>query len=568
VARRLSGTADQTARGGGLVLVTMLFVVFLVAPMAGLVWQSLLDRNREFVGLANYRTYFTTPDLVRSALNTLRLGAMTCLIVVPLSYAYAYALSHTRMRFKPLFAFVGLLPLLAPSLLPAIALIYIFGNHGFLRGLLGGISLYGPFGLTVSLVFSLFPHVLLIQLAAMERADGRLYESASSLRAGPWRAFLTVTLPASLHGIVSAGIVAFVFAITDFGAAKVIGGWYSVLSVDIYRKVIGQSNLGMGAVVSMVLFLPVALVFVLRIFFARRARMQFSPNSVPYHPPPRAAVDAAATLLCATIALVIVGIVGTGAFSSFVTFWPYDLSLSLKNYRFPAGDLFGWTAFRNSLVVAASTAAIGTAVVFGTAYLVETSRCCTGMRRVLSVAGMTPLAIPGMMIGIGYIFFFGNPSNPLNFLYNTLGILVASTVVHYYPVPHLAAIAVLRNLDAAFEDVAATLKVPAARLFATVIVPLCLPTLLNVFFYYFVCAMTTVSAVVFLWGPGTHLASLAVLSLEDKGEVGSAAAMAMMIVYASAAIRLLQGLIGRLFLRRSQLWSASAAGAIRHLRRT
>lgn len=545
---------DGLGRGIGLLVVTLLFLVFLAAPMITLGWRSFLSQSGLFVGFENYRNYFATPDLVRSGLNTLNIGVITTFIVVPIAYFYAYALSYTRMRGKRIFVFVGLLPLLAPSLLPAIALIYLLGNQGLLRGLLFGTTVYGPVGLTISLVFSLFPHVLLIMKASMERVDGRVYEAASSLRASQWRKFFTVTLPANGYGIVSAALVAFVFAITDFGAAKVVGGWYSVLSVDIYRKVIGQSDVEMGTVVSMILLLPVSVVFVLRVLLPSTTRMQFTPTSVPFDPPRRPGLDAAAMTFCAVLGLMILGIIGTGAYSSFITFWPYDLSLSLRNYRFSGESLFGWPAYRNSLMMAGLSALIGTALVFVVAYVVEKSRGYRHVRRVLSVAALVPMAIPGMMIGLAYILFFSNPANPMAVIYNTMGILVASTVVHYYPVPHLAAVAALRSVDRAFEEVGATLKASTARLVATVVVPLCLPTLLSIFFYYFVCGMTTVSAVIFLWGPGTHLASLAVVSMEDQGNMGSAAAMAMMIVYTSAAAWGLQALIVLLFLKRTEAW--------------
>ena len=563
MARRVGRRA--ASRGFGLIIVAVLFTVFLIAPMATLGWRSFLDQGGAYVGLSNYLDYLDNPDLVRSAINTLWIGVITTLIVVPLAYVYAYALSYTQMRHKRLFAFIGLVPLLAPSLLPAIALIYLFGNKGLLRGLLFDGSIYGPVGLAISLVFSLFPHVLLILLASMERADGRLYEAARSLRATHWRTFLSVTLPANRHGILGATLVAFVFSITDFGAAKVVGGWYSVLSVDIYRQVIGQSDLEMGIVVSMVLLLPIVLIFTIRAIFPSAGRLRFSPGSTPFRPVRRTVLDIAALVFCVMVGLAILGIILTGAYSSFVAFWPYDLSLSLRNYRFAENGLFGWAAYRNSISMAAWSALTGTALVFASAYLIETSRGYSSLRKVLAVVALAPMAIPGMMIGLAYILFFGTPSNPLGIIYNSIAILVASTVVHYYPVPYLAAVTALRNLDRGFEEAGATLKISTARLLATVIAPMCLPTILNVFFYYFVCGMTTVSAVIFLWGPGTYLASLAVLAMEDQGNLGSAAAMAMMIVYTSAAVRLLQGLLARLFLRRCQAWYTHAAGPRRLL---
>jgi iron(III) transport system permease protein len=163
-----------------------------------------------------------------------------------------------------------------------------------------------------------------------------------------------------------------------------------------------------------------------------------------------------------------------------------------------------------------------------------------------------------MVLGIGYILFFNAPENPLGFLYGSLAILVLSTVVHFYSSSHLTAVTALKSLDGEFEAVSASLKVPFYRTFWRVTVPVCLPAVLDIARYYFVNAMTTISAVVFLYGPQTTLASVSILQLDEAGALGAAAAMASLIVFTSAAVTALFFCAEWWLLRRTQRWRATA----------
>ena len=204
--------------------------------------------------------------------------------------------------------------------------------------------------------------------------------------------------------------------------------------------------------------------------------------------------------------------------------------------------------------MSAWTAALGTAIVFVGAYLVEKSRGFRPGRIALQFLAMMPMAVPGLVLGLAYVFFFNAPNNPLTGLYHTMAILVINTVVHFYTVAHLTAVTALKQLDAEFESVSASLKVPVYKTFWRVSVPVCMPAALDISMYLFVNAMTTVSAVVFLYAPHTALASVAVLNMDDAGEIASAAAMGMMIVYTSAAVRLGHMLLTRGLLTRTQAW--------------
>jgi iron(III) transport system permease protein len=167
---------------------------------------------------------------------------------------------------------------------------------------------------------------------------------------------------------------------------------------------------------------------------------------------------------------------------------------------------------------------------------------------------MLPMAVPGLVLGLGYIFFFNAPANPLNGLYQTLTLLTLCTVVHFYTTGHLTAVTALKALDAEFESVSASLKVPFYKTFWRVTLPICTPALVDIARYFFVNAMTTISAVVFLYSPETKVASIAILNLDEAGEIGAAAAMALLIAAASSVATLLFMGLSWFVERRTQAW--------------
>ena len=477
---------DDWYQGAILLVLTVFIVAAVFFPLFTIFQKSVQNRDGEFIGLANYVEYFKTPALVDSISNTLFVGVVTTVIVISLAFVFAYALTRSCMPLKGLFRSIALVPLLAPSLLPAIALVYMFGNQGFMKWAMFGYEIRGPIGIVISLAFWIFPHAVLLLTTALSTADGRLYEAAKVLRTSNIRTFFKITIPAAKYGVMSACFVAFIYTITDFGACKVIGGWFNVLSLDIYKQVIGQQNFQLGAVVSVMMLLPVVITFAAQQRVQRRQTAQITPGSVPYVPKPNARFDLLMLIYCAVVGFILIGILATAAYASFVTFWPYNLSLSLKNYQFNIMDGGSWGAYRNSVVMSTYTAFIGTAVIFCGAYFIEKSRRYTGIRTTLNFFTMVPLATPGMVLGLAYLFFFNAPSNPLNFVYKTMFILVLANIVHYYTVPHLTATTALKQLDVEFESVSASLKVPFYQTFWSVTLPICLPAIINIW-DVFVC---------------------------------------------------------------------------------
>jgi iron(III) transport system permease protein len=536
--------------GAGLVAL----LVFVVLPVGALLVRSVQDAQGALVGFANFADYLGTPALAGSAARSLRLSALAALICVAVAYVYAYALTLSAMRGKAVFRALALLPLLAPSLLMAISLVYLFGNQGLLKGWMGDGSIYGEWGIVLGSVLWTFPHALLILVTALATTDGRLYEVAVTMGASRWRVFTSVTLPASRYGLLMAFVVVFVLVITDFGVPKVVGGSANVLATDLYRQVVGQQNFRMGAVVGVVLLLPAVLAFLVERHLRKRQGAALTVRATPHVPKPHAPTDLALFGCCAAIAFVLIAMIGVAVFASVATYWPYDLTPSLKNYDFDNMDGGGWATYGNSITMAAGAALLGAAAAFVSAWLVDKPRRFGPAREALNLMATLPLAVPGLALGVGYILFFNHPAQPLQPMYGTMAILVLCTVAHFFSVAHLTLLASLRQLDREYELVAESLGVPFWRTALTVHLPVSLPAIIDVAGYFFVNAMTTVSAVVFLYAPHTQLASVAVLNMDDAGDVAPAAAMAVLIFVTAAAARGGFALAGRALLDRTQRW--------------
>lgn len=536
----------------GVVVITLTTGILL--PLGALFALALEDRDGKFVGLANIARFLETPSLVSSIGNSLFVASLTTLITLPLAFGFAYALTRTCVRFRGFFNAVSAVPLLAPSLLPAIALIYLFGNQGLLRDFLGIESIYGPWGIIAAHVFFTFPQALVVLIAALSLADSRLYEAAAALGTPARRVFFTITLPGARYGLIGATFVVFTKVVTDFGVAKVIGGQYSVLATDIYKQVVGQQNFPMGATAGLLLLVPAISAFLVDRYVRRRQVAMLTARAVPLIPRPQPRRDWIAFGFCALIALLILGILGMAAWASLVTYWPYNLTLSLRHYDFAEVDPAGWQSFFNTLKLGFWVATIGTPLVFLSAYLMDRAPNVPRLAGYARFAAVLPLAVPGLAMGLAYIFFFNAPWNPLNFLYGGFAILVLNTVMRQWPVCHITATTTLTAIDREFESVSASLKVSVWRTLRRVLVPISLPTILDIWIYFFVNAATTLSAVIFLYVTDTKPASVAIVNMDEAGFTASAAAMAMMIVMACLVVKAAQVLISRLIDRRTQGW--------------
>ena len=560
-ARSNHGVAEALVARGGLVLVACALLAFLTLPLASLLIRSFEDSSGAYVGLRNFATYLASPSFTYSAGNTLAFAGLTTLCTVPLAFTFAYAIQRSCVPWKGLWRNIALIPILAPSMLAALSFIYLFGNQGVLKGMLewfGLTTVYGLPGMVLAMTFASFPHAVMIILAGLSLSDARLYEAADSLATPGWRKFWTITLPGARYGLISAAMVVFTMAVSEFGVPKVIGGNYSVMAIDIYKQVIGQQNFQIGAVVGLILLVPALAAFFVDWAVRHRQKALLSARSVPYAPRPAPLRDGLLLAFLVAMSAAMLLVIGMAVFGSFVKVWPYNLSFTLHHYTYGFEEAGVDRAYPNSLVMAGWCAVAGGMLTFLGAYWLEKTRGADLLRPLIRVQAMMPMAVPGLVLGIGYILFFNHPSNPLNVLYGTMTILVLSTIIHFSSSSHLTAVTALKQLDSEFESVSASLKVPFYKTLWRVTIPVCLPSIIDISRYYFVNAMTTISAVVFLYSPKTMLASISIVHLDEAGNVGSAAAMATLIVATSGAITLLSFAAEALLVRRTQRWRAAA----------
>jgi len=541
----------------GLALVLFILLAFLAAPLLAILQQAAQDDQGQFVGLRNFLSYLQTPSLLQSLWNSVWVSGLVTLIVLPLAFVFAYALTRSCMPGKTIFRSISLIPLLAPSLLSAISLIYWFGNQGVLKDAMQAVGIeqiYGAPGVVMAECFAVFPHVLMILVTALTLADARLYEAADALGTSAQRKFFTITLPGAKYGLISASLVSFTLVMTDFGIPKVIGGNFNMMATDIFKLVIGQQDFSRGSVVALLLLSPAVLSFAVDRYVSARQTAMLSARAVAFLPRPDARHDLLMMSFCIFIACLMLAMLGMAIFASFASFWPYNLAPSLNHYKLGLIDGEVGEGFVNSLKMASGTAFFGTLLVFVTAYLLEKTKGMNLVRTPLQLLAVIPMAVPGLVLGLGYIFFFNMPSNPLHGMYQSMALLTLCTIVHFYTTGHLTATTALKSLDAEFESVSASLKVPFYKTFWRVTLPICTPAMVDIARYFFINAMTTISAVVFLYSPETKVASIAILNLDEAGDIGAAAAMAVLIALISAAATVFFAWLSWFVDKRTQAW--------------
>lgn len=578
-------TWEDWLRRSLLLVVLFWLTVAILLPLYQLAAKSFQNLDGAWVGFANYLEYFANPSLSASLLNSFQVAIASTLVSVCIGFACAYALTRTAIPGKAIFRTIFLLPISVPSVTHGIGLIYLFGNQGLLtKGFFGffqdrfgfdpsiDIQLYGFNGILIGETLYCLPIAIVMILTALNITDARLYEAAESLKTPSWRTFLTVTLPSVKYGVISAILVCFMQSFTDFGAPIVVGGKFNVLATDIYKQVIGQQNLPMGATVSILLVLPTLLIFIINRIVEKRQISLLGARVVPLQPKSNLPVDIAMFGFCGLISFMILSVIGTSVFASFVNVWynlndPSKFQLTLENYNVNIAGSTGIEPFWNSLQLALYSAGFGTIVIFLTAYLVEKSQGWEWLRSLISFLSTLPNALPGMVIGLAYIFFFNLPTleipftdisftNPFGGIYQNIFLLVIANVILFHTVSFVTLSTALKQLDPEFEAVAASMKIPFYVTFWRVTLPLSLPAISQTAVYLFINSLRTVSAMVFLYSaPGLLLASVAIVNLEDAGETAAAAAMSTLVVLTSLTVQGTYWLMTRGMMMRSRAWT-------------
>ena len=529
----------ELAVGATAGVVLLLLVTFVVWPVVRVLSLSLVTSAG--VGLAHYAAFFSTWRLFRILVNSLLVSAVSTVLTVAVALILAYAVTRTTVPGKRFLSLMSLLPLISPPFLVSLAFILLLGRNGVVTRALGlDWSIYGFHGIVIAQVFTFLPQAYILLANVLGNIDSSLEEAAENLGAGLVTTLHRVTLALARPGLASACLIVFILCMTDFGNPILVGGRYNVLATEIYAQVIGLNDFAAAAVMSVVLLVPCLVAYLANTYIVgRRSYVTVSAGARttlrPTSPPLRWALFA----VSGGIALVIAVIYALIPLGSIVRLWGSDWSLSLTHYGFRSTVEGAWPIW-NSVKLAVISGVVGTILALLTAYVVERRRAPAA--RTIEALGLLPAALPGTVIGVGYILAFNVP--PL-LLTGTVWILVASVVFWKFPVAVLAAINTLKQVDPAIEEAAVSLGAGAVRTFTRVVLPLLTGTAFSIFIYFFVNGMVTVSAVIFLIYPGFNLGSVAILAQVENGYPGVACALGTIILaIVIGAVLLLRALVG------------------------
>ncbi len=510
------------------IFIGLILCFFMLFPLSVILKLSFF-KGGEFAlanfTLANFQKYFTTAYTLRALWHSLYVSFATTIIVTIIIFFYAYAMTRTTMRGKTFFRNVIMLPLVAPSIVQALALIYLFGRNGLITAhlLKTDWNIYGATGIIISEVLYCLPHAFVILFTTLSAVDIRLDEAAESLGASPFKVFTRITLPSAKYGIFSAAALTFNLTITDFGNPVVIGANYNVLATEIYAQVTNLYRFDLGATISIILLVPSLMAFMLNFYISRKTFSMISGAAKPVIPPSRPLKKISFTIYCGLVTFAIFLVFATVIIGSFVKIWPYDWSLTLAHYSFPS--IAGYSAIWTSVWVSLIVGIVGAFLTLVAGYVMETRK--PFFKQTIYLLSVMPAAIPGLVMGLGYILAF---NKPYYLFFGTPWIIVINIVICNFTLGILSSISNLRNIDPSIEEASISLGGDTFRTFFRIIFPLSRVAFFQNFVYFFMRSMTTISAVIFLVSATVHLAAIEIIMLDNDGWTASANAMCTVII--------------------------------------
>ncbi len=521
---------------GGFILIAAFLLVALILPVCAVLWQSFLGKNGE-VGLQNWAKVLSDPEFFALLGRSFLVAGLSAFLSAVIAFFAAYGLTFTNIngRLKKGVQIVLLLPLFLPSITYGFAVMYSFGRMGLVSQLVGQppFSIYGFAGLLIANVVYTLPPAFLILYNAFAYVDRRFVVVSRVMGDGLLRSFYQTALRPTLGAFVSAFVLAFFLAFTDFGIPVSIAGQYNVIATELYAVMMGAiPNFGEGAVLAISMVIPAAFaVWVLK----RADRLNFRYSQISKAAPMENKTrDRAFLVYFGVLTLVLVAIFAVMFIVPFVENWPYKPNFTLSHVQAILGDPSLWSVYLRSVMVAIVSAAIGTAITFAAGMIKARSALSSLARTTMDAFAMVTNTLPGMVIGVGYLFVFsGTP------LQNTLAIIIMANVVHFFATPYLMSTAALSKMNAGWETTGLLMGDTWWRTVRRVVIPNALPTLYQMFETYFINAMVTISAVVFLCGTRTMLVTTRIKELQYFEKFDAIFVLSLLIFFTNVAAKLL-----------------------------
>jgi iron(III) transport system permease protein len=512
--------------------VALLLALFIAYPLADLLARSVIvDGHLSARTLARLVADRHTRQV---AADTVLLGVTVALLGTALATLYAYAMTRVALPWKRFWHFIALLPTISPPILMALGLILLYGRRGLVTHELLGFStsgLYGYRGLVAAQLLSYFPFAYLMLLNLFRGLDASLEEAASTMGAHPGRVLGTVSLPLLVPGLAGAAVLLFGYSLADLGNPLLLGGDYQVLSSEIYQTIIGMYDVPKGAALAVILLVPALALFFAQKHLAQRTGFASVGARGTLHHPQVAhpGVRIAALLLLGGVSTVIVLQYATVLAGATTTLFGINNALTWRHVVAAVSDS------RNALVdtlVLAVAASIATGVVaLLAAYYIARTRMVG--RGALDFIANLPLAIPGTVIGLAFALGFNH--RPL-LLTGTALIIVMAFMVRSLPYSIRSGVVAMGQLHRSLDEASTSMGATSGQTLTRVLVPLLRPALVAGMIFTFTRSVTTLSAVIFVVSPHWSLVTPTILSQMDRGDVGEAAALSVIVVIVVLAV--------------------------------
>ena len=515
-------------------VMAVFFAGFLAVPMISVLVRSFTG-NGEAASLAHYVEVLTGRGFLKALGNSFVVSISSALLATVLAFILAYTIHYTNVgkRYKWLISKAAILPMLLPTITYGFAIIYSFGKQGLLTKLFGRqlFDIYGFNGLLLGYVVYTLPIAFTLINNAMGYIDKRFMIVSRLMGDSPLQTFrMTIVIP--LMGTLATSFIqTFFLCFTDFGIPASVGGRYEVVASVLYEEMLGSiPNFGNGAVVALVMIIPsVVSITVLHILEKYNVRYnKISPielkkgvkRDVVF------SVLSGAILICALSMFVVMFI------TPFIEAWPYRMNFTMEHVQAVFEDRQLYGVYVNSVMVALVTALVGTLIAYGGALVTARSTVSGKLKKVIDSIALVTNTIPGMVIGLAYLFVFtGTP------LQNTFPIIIICNIVHYFSTPYLMMKNSLSKMNASWETTAMLMGDSWVKTIMRVVTPNALSTLLEVFSYYFVNAMVTVSAVIFIAGARTMVITTKIQELQYFNEFNEIFVLSLLILFTNLIAR-------------------------------
>lgn len=521
----LQRLAKEPLLATSILAIFALLLIFIVLPLVKVFRMSLTSGE----SFSIYKEVFQNWYMRKALVNSLVAGVLSALLAVLVGFILAYTVTRVNIPFKKFFNLIAIIPVISPPFVSALSILLLFGNNGFITYNLLGIRnfpIYGLRGLLIAQTITFFPVAYLSLKGVLEAINPALEDAAFDLGASRWRVFAKITLPLAAPGIASALLVIFIESLADFGNPLVLAGSsFPTLAVQAYLEITGMYNLAGGAALAVVLLIPSVTAFILQKYWVSK-KSYVTVSGKPTRSTVKSVSGAMQWVLfgfCVLISitvLVFYGIIFVGAFSQA---WGYDYTPTLRNFRY-VWDV-GYQTIVDTVTVALVSTPISGILGMFIAFLVV-RRNFIG-KNLIEFTSMLSFALPGTVVGIGYILAFN--TKPL-LLTGTLTILVANFVFRYVPVGIQNGIAALHQIDPGIEEAATDLGASSQTVFRRITLPLISPAFFSGLVFAFVRAMTAISAAIFLVSADWNLMTVQILAQVSSGRLGAAAAFSLILV--------------------------------------